>query len=134
MAITVQIVSTRELLNLNDQRELKLLGSFADDVEALKVAEELQPAIVLLDHEIEKNNTALFIKALNIESPESKVILLGKNLSDEIVLNCLVSGSYGYLDWNDVEKFLIKTILAVSNGEAWVSRRLVGLLIEKFGD
>lgn len=134
MAITVQIISITELLDLNDQAEVKLIGRFTDDVEALKIAEQKQPAIILLDYDIEKENTALYIKSLIIESPDSKVILLGNKLLDEVVLSCLVNGSYGYLEWVDTEKFLIKTVLAVGRGEAWVSRRLVGLLIERFRD
>jgi len=134
MALTVQIISNAQLPDLRADNSIKIIGFYGDDVEALTVAEEKQPAIVLLDYDIEKNNTALYIKSLLIESPESKVILLANNLNDETVLSCLVNGSYGYLEWSNVEKFLIKTIQAVGRGEAWVSRRLVGLLIERFRD
>lgn len=67
-----------------------------------------------------------------IESPQSKIIFLGKSVSDEIILDCLMIGIYGYLDSKDAEQFLNKAILSVGQGLAWVSRRLVGLLMEKF--
>lgn len=45
-----------------------------------------------------------------------------------------MSGSFGYLDWNDMGGFLNKAIQFVGMGEAWVSRRIVGLLFEKIRD
>lgn len=134
MNLTVQIISASEIIDLKAETEIKVIGFYKDDVEALKVTEKQKPTIILLDYEIEKSNTGLYIKSLLIESPESKVILLGENLDEEIILSCLVSGSYGYLEWINVEKFLIKAIGAVGSGEAWVSRKLVGLLLERFRD
>lgn len=37
----------------------------------------------------------------------------------------------GYMEWQDIDKFLNKAIRSVGKGEGWVSRRLVGLLIRK---
>ena len=130
---TVQIISSRSPFDIPIEHNCTVIGQF-DGVKGLKIAESQKPAIILLDYEIEQENTDIYIKTLLIESPETKVILLGKKLSDQIVLSCLISGSFGYLDWNDAEAFLDKAIQFVELGEAWVSRRLVGLLLEKIRD
>jgi len=131
MNLTVQVITSALLKSLSEEKDIKVIGSFNNEVDAFKFTAINQPAIILLDYEIEKENTELFIKSLLIESPDSRVILLGSMLSDEVVLNCLISAIYGYMEWRDVDKFLHKAIRSVGKGEAWVSRRLVGLLIRK---
>lgn len=132
MNITVQMITASYLTSLEEGGGIEIIGRFDNDVGALRFCEINKPAVILLDYEIEKANTELFIQSLLNESPESRVILLGEKLSDEVVLSCLVSVIYGYLEWQEVEHVLYKAICSVGRGEAWVSRRLVGLLLERF--
>ena len=134
MNLTVLVVTASQLTDFNEENGVKVIGNFNNEVEALRFVEINKPAIILLDYEIEKENTELLVKALLIESPDSKVILLGEQLSDEIILNCLIGAIYGYLEWRDVDIFLHKAICSIGKGEAWFSRRLVGLLIERLRD
>ena len=134
MNLTVLVVTASQLTGIHEENGVKVIGNFNNEVEALRFVEMNKPAIILLDYEIEKENTELLVKTLLIESPDSKIILLGEKLSDETVLNCLISAVYGYLEWRDVKFFLHKAICSVGKGEAWFSRRLVGLLIERLRD
>jgi len=130
MNLIVQIIAPSKLLAFGLVSGIEVVGSFIDDVDALKVTEAMQPAIILLDYAIEQDNTPLYIKSLLIESPDSRVVLLGKELPNDVILNCLMSGCHGYLEWRDTDKFLIKAIKAIGAGEAWFSRTLVGLLVD----
>ncbi|NOQ63950.1 MAG: response regulator [Methyloprofundus sp.] len=127
-------MTTSQLARFNEENGVKIIGNFDNEVEALRFVDINKPAIILLDYEIEKENTELLVKTLLIESPDSKVILLGEKLPDEVILNCLISTIYGYLERRDVETFLHKAICSIGKGEAWFSRRLVGLLIERLRD
>jgi len=80
---------------------------------------------------MEGEHTLDYIKSLLAESPESKIILLGKGLSDSVVLNCLFGGASGHIEWKDTDKFFNKLIYSVQAGEAWFSRRLVGLALKR---
>ena len=131
MELTLQIITSSTLLDLNPGNDFKLMGRYVYDIKALVAVENIKPAVTLLDYNLEKTNTEQLIKLLLNGLPESKVILLGKNLSDEIILNCLMLGLYGYIESKDIKRFLHKAILSVSQGEVWISRRLVGLLMEK---
>lgn len=131
MKLTVQVIATSQWVNFKEDSFIKLVGSFNNREEALEFTALKKPSIILLEYEAEKLNTELFVKSLLIESPDSRIIMLGQNLSDEIILSCLISAIYGYLERQDVNTFLQKAIFSVGKGEAWVSRRLVGLLIEK---
>ena len=129
MMLTVQTITQSAFSDLNADSVIKSIGNYKNVTEALKISEKKRPSVILLDYDMEKTYTDIFVKSLLIESPDSKVILVGKSLSDEVILSCLVSGGYGYLDWKDTKKFLSKAICSVSCGEAWISRRLVGFLI-----
>lgn len=129
MNLTIQTITRSAFFDLNADSIINIIGNCKNETEALKISEEKEPSVILLDYDMEKTNTDIFVKSLLIESPDSKVILVGKNLSDEVVLHCLLSGVYGYLDWNDTKKFLSKAIYSVSCGQLWISRRLGGLLI-----
>ena len=131
MTLTVQLIKAPQLTRFNKESDINVIGSFDNEFEALKFAAINKPAIILLDYELEKENTVLFINSLHLETPNSKVMLFGKNLSDEIILSCMISFISGYMEWRDVAKFLNKAIHSIDKGEAWFSRRLVGLLIHK---
>jgi DNA-binding NarL/FixJ family response regulator len=131
---TVLIISTSKITNITNQLNHSIVAEAGDGVEGLKVLEKYQPTIAFLDYEIEGDNTSLYINTLLIESPKTRIILVGKKLPDEIVLNSLIGGCFGYIEWDDLERFFDKSIQIVGLGEAWVSRRLVGLLLERMRD
>ena len=131
MNLTVLVVTASQLTGFTEESDIKVVGNFNNQTDAFQCAVVDKPAIILLDYDIEKANTEILVKSLLIESPRSKVILIGEKLSDNIILSCLVGAIYGYLERQDVAKFLHKAIFSVAKGEAWISRRLVGLLIER---
>ena len=131
MNLTVLAVTTSQLTGFIEENDIKVVGNFNNQVDAYQCVVVDKPAIILLDYDIEKANTEILVKSLLSESPGSKVILIGEKLSDNIILSCLVNAIYGYLEWPDVEKSLHKAIFSVAKGEKWISRRLVGLLIER---
>jgi DNA-binding NarL/FixJ family response regulator len=131
---TVLIISTSKISNITNQLNHSIIAEAGDGVEGLKVLEKYQPTLAFLDYEIEGDNTNLYINTLLIESPKTRIILVGKKLPDEIVLNSLIGGCFGYIEWDDLERFFDKSIQIVGLGEAWVSRRLVGLLLERMRD
>ncbi len=127
---TIVHVITGESFDFDVSNDIEILGIADNTTDALYEVSELQPAIIFLDYEIEKVNTEVFIKTLLIESPKSKLILLGSQLEDDTVVKCLFLGVFGYLDWADKDRFFNKVILAVGKSEAWFSRRIVGLALK----
>ena len=128
MAISIQIISSQGY-SFTDN-DFQMLEQTDDISLAVELCEKTSPNIILLDYSLQMGQSNLLVKSLCCCSKESKIILLGDSLSDEQVLECLFVGIYGYLDINDFDRFLIKAIKVVNQGEAWVTRRLVGKLIE----
>ncbi|MCK5889232.1 MAG: response regulator transcription factor [Methylococcales bacterium] len=131
--LTIQII-TPIPVDFSHKMNGTVIGEFDNSVNALKFAEESNPHIILLDYDIEQGNTPLYIQTILIESPKSKIVLLGKDLPNDIVLNSLMAGGLGYIDYSNIDEFLDKAVQVIGKGEAWVSRRLVCLLLQKIRD
>jgi len=110
--------------------EVEMLNTVNNTGDTLDAVIKYHPAIVFIDYDVEKENTGVFIKAVLAESPSSKIILLGSQLVDDVVVSCLFIGAFGYLDWADKSRFFNKVIDVVIKGEAWFSRRIVGLALQ----
>jgi len=131
---TVQIITKSQSLSFNFEGDVESVHCYDDTADALQIAEDYQPGVILLDYKLEKLNTGLYIKSLLSESPSSKVILLGEYLAEEIILDCIIFGATGYLEYRDMDKLLSKAVQSVMHGQAWITRRLVGVLIERIRD
>lgn len=132
--LTIQIITPNIPVDFSHKINGTVIGEFDNSVNALKFAEESNPHIILLDYDIEQGNTPLYIQTILIESPKSKIVLLGKDLPNDIVLNSLMAGGLGYIDYSNIDEFLDKAVQVIGKGEAWVSRRLVCLLLQKIRD
>jgi len=123
-------VMTDKSVDFDVSTEVEMLDTVDNAADTLENVIKHHPVIVFIDYDIEKENTGIFIKTILAESPNSKIILLGRELSDDVVLSCLFIGAFGYLNWADKSRFFNKVIDVVAKGEAWFSRRIVGLALK----
>lgn len=129
--INMQIIdSGEEILRLLDDPSLTIRVDH-DELEALMAVERNKPLVVMLCYEIRKQQTAEYIALLNAVSPNSEIILIASELTDHEIIECLISGARGYLQPSDLAKFFHKAIQVIRQGETWVSRRIVSLMVEK---
>ncbi|WP_447985633.1 response regulator [Nitrospira sp. Nam74] len=90
-----------------------------------------QPDLLLLDLKMTRANDAATIPLVRTKSPHTQIILLTGRASDGEVLTAISQGARGYLDAKLLRPFLVKAVRAVAAGESWVSRAMVGKLIDQ---
>lgn len=90
-----------------------------------------QPDILLLDLKMARANDGATVPLLRTKSPQTQIILLTGRASDGDVLAGISQGARGYLDAKLLRRFLVKAVRAVAAGESWVSRAMVGKLIDQ---
>lgn len=100
-----------------------------DDVQAYHLAQHQQPAIIFLGYELKKSDTPEFVAFLLGVCPNAKVIILGEQLNEDSLIECLVAGAQGYQQRETLARYAQRLILAVSTGEAWLSRKMVAKLL-----
>jgi DNA-binding NarL/FixJ family response regulator len=90
-----------------------------------------QPDLLLLDLKMTRADDAATIPLVRTKSPHTQIILLTGRASDGQVLTAISQGARGYLDAKLLRPFLVKAVRAVAAGESWVSRAMVGKLIDQ---
>ena len=103
---------------------------FADEIQALNAAEQLQPAFIFLNYAVLGQQTPDYIRLLLDVTKAAKLVVIGNSTCEDEVLRCLVTGANGYQDKQQLPQYLSKLIRVVAQGEAWVSRKMVTRVLD----
>ncbi len=103
---------------------------FNDEILALNAVEKQLPGLILLNFALRSEETATYIELLLAQSPTSCIVVIGTELSDKQILDCLVAGGKGYQNIRDLPQYIEKIIKAIAMGEAWITRRMTAYLLD----
>ena len=85
----------KSLLSLN--AELVVVGEAEDGREAVRIASELKPDLLLMDLSMPRMNGIEAIKEIKKQHPEIKIIVFTVYKTEEYVLASLQAGADGYI-------------------------------------
>ena len=71
------------------------------------------------------------VSLIHRTSPEVRVIVIGPDGNDELVLAAITAGARGYLDLSAEPETVRAAILAINEGSIWAPRRLLSKLIDR---
>lgn len=97
--------------------ELEVVGEAANGQEALRLAGELKPDVVLMDLLMPVMDGIAATAAIRQELPETEVIALTSVLEDASVVNAVRAGVIGYLLKNTESDALVRAIRAAAAGQ-----------------
>ena len=104
---------------------------YIDEVQALNAVEETQPSVVLLNYAVRKEETTEYIKLILEAGTDCKIVVITDELNQEKKLNCLIAGATGFQEIKYLDCYDGKLLKVVDEGEAWISRRMVTILLDK---
>jgi two-component system, NarL family, response regulator LiaR len=122
----------RSFLELQDG--IEIVGDAADGAEAVALAEQLRPAVVLMDLVMPKLDGVEAMRKLRERVPDARVIILTSYIDDERLLPAIRAGAAGYLLKNAEPKELARAIRAADAGEALIDPTVAARLVERLGD
>ncbi len=102
---------------LDDQPDLEAVGIAADGEEAVRLARELKPDVVVIDISMPKLNGIKATKQIKSELPNTIVLVLSAYGYHPYVLSALEAGAGGYLLKNVPLRELLNAIRALRAGE-----------------
>ena len=102
-------------------RDLQVIGEVSDGLAAVQKAIELQPDLVLLDIGLPTLNGFEAARQILKLVPESKIIFLSQESSDDMVQEALSIGAWGYVVKIHAGTELLTAVEAVISGKRFVS-------------
>lgn len=117
---------------LEAEADLQIVGEAAEGREALRLCEELQPDVAILDIAMPQlNGLEVAAQALK-QVPELKVIMLSMYADEAYIVRALLAGAKGYLLKEATEVDLVAAIRAVSEGKSFFSPAISRILAEDY--
>ena len=101
--------------------EFEVVGEASDGREAIRMAEKLQPDLVLLDLSMPRTNGLEALKEIKRVSEKSRVLVLTAHKTEDYVFTALQAGADGYLLKDATSEELFLAIRSVMSGERYLS-------------
>lgn len=117
---------------LQQYPEFEAVGQATNGQEALAVASEVQPDVVVMDVCMPGGDGIAATTALQQALPNVKVIIVTVSDKDEDLFAAIKAGARGYLLKSVSLRELIDSIRLVAQGEAIISPTVAGKLLDEF--
>ena len=101
--------------------ELEVVGEAADGLEAVELAHELKPDVILMDLLMPRMDGIAATAVIRRELPDTEVIALTSVLEDEKVIGAIKAGAIGYLLKDTQANELCQAIKAAAAGQVQLS-------------
>ncbi|MGA8313321.1 MAG: response regulator transcription factor, partial [Terriglobales bacterium] len=117
---------------LEAEPDLKVIGEACDGAEAVKMARQLKPDILLLDLAMPRMPGLEALREMSSGPANSsvRVILLTAAAEKKQIVEALQLGARGVVLKDSATQLLLKSIHTVMSGEYWVGRESVSNLVQ----
>lgn len=122
---------TRQLLE--QAADMLIVGEAADGLEAVSLATELHPDVVVMDVRLPKLNGIEATRTITARFPDIRILILSAYDDDSYVFPLLEAGASGYLLKTASGAELAEAIRRVVAGETALSPRITAKLVEHLG-
>lgn len=117
---------------LNGHPDICVVGEASDGLEALVMARDLRPDVILMDITMPGTDGIEATRQIKQEQPAVKVIMLTVRDEDERLFEAIRSGADGYLLKTIRARQLVDMLGAVQRGEAAIGPALATRMLEEF--
>jgi DNA-binding NarL/FixJ family response regulator len=113
--------------------EIEVVGTAANGIEAVQLASELHPDVVLMDLRMPEMEGGEATRKIRAAEPDTHVLVLTTYADDDSLFPALQSGAHGYLTKDASAEEIERAIRAVADGHTHldpaIQRRLVATVL-----
>src|ERR1035437_9312196 len=117
---------------LSAEPDMEISGEAADAAEAVKLAQQLRPDIVLIDIGMTGMSSFEATRQIRKERPETRIIFLSMYDDEDYLSECVEIGGSGYILKDSPADQLLTAIREVHRGGSYLSPRLLARLVDDF--
>ncbi len=116
---------------LEQEKDFELLGEACDGEEAVQMAREKKPDIIVMDIVMPRLNGVEATRQIKSVCPSSSVLILTAYSDIRYIIGLLEAGACGYLLKNSPGKDVIKAIRSVRTGESVLDPEVTRKLVQR---
>jgi DNA-binding NarL/FixJ family response regulator len=109
---------------LEDERDIAVVGEASDGAEAVRLAQELHPQVIVMDCAMPRVNGLQATRQILEKQPQTLVLMLSMHPEDTLVRQALAAGARGYVLKNAVDLELGAAIRRIVAGETVLDSQL----------
>ena len=116
---------------IESQTDMKVVGCLQDSREAVRLAVESCPDVVLMDHAMPELNGTEATSMICARCPKTRVIMLSMHSNRIHVLRALQAGAVGYVLKKSAANEVVDAIRTVQRGGRYLSQQLAASVIDQ---
>lgn len=120
----------RKMLETED--DMSVLGEASTGREALQMARELMPDVILMDVQMPEMDGIEATRALHREMPHIGIVFVTMHANDEFVFRGLQAGGRGYVVKDADPETMLRAIRAVAKGESLLDASVAQKVMRQF--
>jgi len=138
MAIKILLADDHQIIRdglaslLEKQKDMQVVGQAEDGRQALRMAVDLKPDIVVMDISMPNLNGIEAAAQLRKDCPGTRVIALSMHSDKRFVAGMLKAGAGGYLLKNSAFDDLVQAVSTVMAGEIYLSSKIAAVVIKDY--
>lgn len=113
---------------LGNEMDIEVVGQGGTAVEAVRIARDLLPEIILLDIDIPGGGLEA-ARVIAIDCPVTKIVILTASEDDDHLISALKTGASAYILKGVAARELVRILHAVASGESYVPPALAASLL-----
>ena len=117
---------------IEKEADIEVVGEADNGLEAIRLIEEKQPDIILLDIAMPDLNGLEVARRIKENWPRTRIIALSAHESSQYVLGMINAGSSGYLLKDVAFGEVRDAIRTVSAGEVYLSSKVAGTVVDGY--
>lgn len=114
---------------LSKASDIEVIAEADDGYQALAMAKELEPDVLLLDIELPGIKGLEIARELQAMNSPIRILVLSTYDDKQFIFGLLGNGAAGYLTKEEIPETIVEAVRGVARGEkGWVSRRVAAIM------